>query len=473
MRNQRKLLTYLFIWIRFAYILGWAPIPKDYVPPRVVKPIKMNKVLHLGQTMKRWRNAYDDSETKGTYLDFETKSDCVRVNATYPMEIPNEFTWCAQYKPKFWVRPWGGQINLLQIGTTTHGKSVIQDFLNPELHHKNITGHWSKEKQHNATYRILAGIQLFGGGVGNTEFYIIYGNQYWWLTNTDSVRWNQWDSLCVGINLLTPRVVIYYNGEMFDGKVFEDESIKVNHEAAVNASYFDSPTATDIFIGCFPWQALGHEMWGHITNVNMFNRILTNDEMISMTDCSWSPLPDGNILNWETLEYTFYQTYNPEVNIPIDLICPRKNQTGLIYIPGPAFSLENAHAVCKKLKGELLSINTEEEFQESGMFFRSIVEEYANKYSNVPNPDEWNTKWAYEGGGVESYVTFVRNRSMETDEFATDKWYDSHTGKENEYLRWWPEWHLPIDHDVGWAVYVRGYLQSHNLDMEEEWWQDW
>ena len=126
---------------------------------------------------------------------------------------------------------------------------------------------------------------IWSSGAGSQENYVMFGNNYWWLSNNLLGRWNQWDSLCSGINHDTPSLVLYYNGKMYDEKVFEDKVRKVQFEASVNASYFDSPMATDIFIGCAPFQAIGHETFGYITNVHMFNRILTHNEMVSMTDC--------------------------------------------------------------------------------------------------------------------------------------------------------------------------------------------
>jgi hypothetical protein len=281
---------------------------------------------------------------------------------------------------------------------------------------------------------------------------------------------NEWDSLCIGINLETPSLVLYHNGKMYDEKVFEDAVKKGQFETSVNASYFDSPMATDIFIGCAPFQFIGQETFGYITNVHMFNRILTHDEMVSMTDCSWSPIPDGRIFTWESLKYTFYQTYNPVVNIPNDIICPNKSGRGLIFVPGNAFSFPDALVACKRIGGQLQSINNKEDFQESGVLFRSVVEDYANKYSNMHNPDEWNTQFANQGGGIGNWVSFVRNRTKNDN---TDKFYDSLTGKENQYLRWWPGWNLNKFDDVGWAVYIRGYLQSHKFNVEEEWWKTW
>ena len=82
----------------------------------------------------------------------------------------------------------------------------------------------------NSTYRALVGLYIFGSGGGGQENYVMFGNNYWWLSNNILGRWNQWDSLCIGINLETPSLVLYHNGKMYDENVFEDAGEKVQSD---------------------------------------------------------------------------------------------------------------------------------------------------------------------------------------------------------------------------------------------------
>ena len=100
------------------------------------------------------------------------------------------------------------------MGTTSHGGSVVNDFLNQKLHHSNITGWESNGGKHNSTYRVLVGLVIWSSGGGGQENYVMFGNSYWWLSSSVLGRWNQWDSLCIGINLETPSLVLYHNGKM-------------------------------------------------------------------------------------------------------------------------------------------------------------------------------------------------------------------------------------------------------------------
>ena len=76
MGKLRNIFIYFILWIGKAYIIE--SVSPDSVPQRVIKPIRKSKVLHLGQSMQRWRNAYnDESLTNHKHFDFKTKSDCV------------------------------------------------------------------------------------------------------------------------------------------------------------------------------------------------------------------------------------------------------------------------------------------------------------------------------------------------------------------------------------------------------------
>ena len=138
MRKQQHVLIVLIkIIIQVVWCSKYAV---DHAEETVVKPYKMSNVLHLNQNMRRWRQGYDDSDTEtNTYLDFKTKSSALRIDADYPMKIPEKFTWCAQYKVKImYAAGYGTRISFLQMGSTTHGNSVLEDYLNPNMTHSKI-----------------------------------------------------------------------------------------------------------------------------------------------------------------------------------------------------------------------------------------------------------------------------------------------------------------------------------------------
>ena len=47
--------------------------------------------------------------------------------------------------------------------------------------------------------------------------------------------------------------------------------------------------------------------WGHFTQANWFDIILTVDEIVGMTTCEGNKMK-GNIINWDTENWTIYDT---------------------------------------------------------------------------------------------------------------------------------------------------------------------
>ena len=449
------------------FFRSWCASP-DYAARHVVQPYKLSKVLHLGQDQRMHRSHIDDRDyTKNTYLNYKTKgAGGIRINADYPLKIPDKFTWCATFKSTRWTPNWGGRIGLVQMGTTTHGESVVKDFLNPNLTAKGITD----EGNGRGTYQILFGI-LINGDIYTQHLHLSFGNQLWHLSTSELAAWNKWESACFGIDT-AGKAVIYRNGELFDDKVFENEKAGPSLQKSLKNSHFDTLTATDIWVGYYPINGLYESTFGHITNVHMFNRILSHDDMVSMTDCSWSPLPTGRIFTWEEMDTTWHGTYYPWVNVPNDIICPDLQQSaGYIYLPGPAFSFEDAHYACKVVGGKLLTIETEEEFQTAGVFMRYLTEDYINRFwgnLNYGDGRYFTSKYANDGGGIETWVNYVRNRTANDN---TDPFYNQDTGQQNRFLRWWGGWNTHPTHELGWAIYIRGVYNTH-IPYTAEWMKD-
>ena len=88
-----------------------------------------------------------------------------------------------------------------------------------------------------------------------------------------------------------------------------------NIKDLIEKSFFENLTASDIWIGFNPKYALGHQSFGYITNVHMFSRILSHDEMVGMTNCSWYPLPPGALFEWNKYNQTHYDFDNPPPKI--------------------------------------------------------------------------------------------------------------------------------------------------------------
>ena len=423
--NPTMLHFLLILYLESAWS-KWSP---DHAETTIVKPYKMTKALHMTPHLWNWKNGFD--RNVGNYWDFESKSFAARLETEYPMKIPKRFTWCTKYKSKIYQSTFTVQtsVPLFQIGTTVHGESVIKDLINPKMLDSNIT------HTVHGTYKVLFGAVLINSHY-RPEIQFFTGNieGRWTLAQKLLFRWQKWDSACFGVDLEGKdgvTVVIYYNGQMF-GNVFEDEASKRRTHTAVNESFFDTPTATDVWIGWGLCDSMTFNLFGYLTETHMFNRILSHDEMVSMTDCSKPPLPNGAILNWSSLNYTFYGgPYVPEIMIPDDLLCPDENKKGFIYVPQAVFLLNDAHTFCKRLGAEVVSFDTIQEFQEAAIFSRSVTEDYQNKYQH--DEEGWGgCAYAGEGGGIQFWSNLIRNR---TNNDYTDPFYSSKTGVQNQFVR--------------------------------------
>ena len=76
---------------------------------------------------------------------------------------------------------------------------------------------------------------------------------------------------------------------------------------------------TDVLIGCDPWFA----SFGKISDVHMFDRVLSSDEMLGMTSCDGKKV-EGNILNSNIDAYSIYGFQVNKFNVHSEEICPKK-----------------------------------------------------------------------------------------------------------------------------------------------------
>ena len=85
---------------------------------------------------------------------------------------------------------------------------------------------------------------------------------------------------------------------------------------------------TDVMIGCDPRR----ESYGQITDVQVFDRLLTADEMIGMTTCSGEKL-SGNIINTNDHPFTLYGEQVKQVQVNVEMICPLRRFSAVCCTP--------------------------------------------------------------------------------------------------------------------------------------------
>ena len=99
---------------------------------------------------------------------------------------------------------------------------------------------------------------------------------------------------------------------------------------------------TDVLVGCDPWEW----SFGQITDIQMFDRFLTPDEMVGMTTCEGEKLT-GNIINTNLDNFTPYGDWARTTMIHSEWICPVRNFSA-VFFNKMEWSAVEAFDHCKK-----------------------------------------------------------------------------------------------------------------------------
>ena len=98
---------------------------------------------------------------------------------------------------------------------------------------------------------------------------------------------------------------------------------------------------------------------GQITDFNIWSKVLTNEELLEWTKCNKNM--NGDILNWNTATWTITNMVEYELNDAVKLC--RRQDFELVRMPN-LWSQSRAINVCRRFKGSLNVISTEEEHQQ-------------------------------------------------------------------------------------------------------------
>ena len=112
---------------------------------------------------------------------------------------------------------------------------------------------------------------------------------------------------------------------------------------------------------------------GKITDLQMFDRLLTKEEMIGMTTCFGDKLT-GNIIN-STTPYSLLGSYVEEIDIHEEEICPVRNFSA-IFFPQWHWSTWTAQEICKKIGMEVAFVANEEDKENILFYFQHIYGGY-------------------------------------------------------------------------------------------------
>ena len=116
-------------------------------------------------------------------------------------------------------------------------------------------------------------------------------------------------------------------------------------------------------IGCDP----ENPSYGRITDIQVFDRILTADEMVGMTTCSGKNLA-GNLINTNTDPFTLYGEEVKQVWVNQEMICPVRNFSAVFL--DTIYSTLSAREICKNLNRDLVSVTSQEDLDNINFFLK-------------------------------------------------------------------------------------------------------
>ena len=163
---------------------------------------------------------------------------------------------------------------------------------------------------------------------------------------------------------------------------------------------------TDVMIGCDPRR----ESYGQITDVQVFDRLLTADEMIGMTTCSGEKL-SGNIINTNDHPFTLYGEQVKQVQVNVEMICPLRRFSA-VYL-GYSWRALNSIEICKKLNRNLLSVTSEEDL-DSLKFYISLTG-HSSGWVHTPIHKHSNGSWLHVETGKPSILPWGVNKLIDND----------------------------------------------------------
>ena len=131
--------------------------------------------------------------------------------------------------------------------------------------------------------------------------------------------WRRWQHRCLAFDFEIGLIVSYING-VEDGRDIADEKYIIDPLKEVNEKIKTKNLVTDVMVGCDPWK----RSYGRIVDLQVFDRVLTHDEMVEMTTCHGKKL-EGNLINSNRSPFTLFGPNAKNVTVHPEEICPTRN----------------------------------------------------------------------------------------------------------------------------------------------------
>ena len=179
-----------------------------------------------------------------------------------------------------------------------------------------------------------------------------------------------------------------------------------------NQQTVEKDLVTDVMIGCDPWR----QSYGKITDIHMFDRILTADEMVGMTTCSGEKLT-GNVINSNTDPSTVYGWQVQMIGIDQEFICP-KRKFSAVFFDQWHWHTYPAIDICKKFKRDLIAVTSEEDLDNLKFYFSNDLDWFTwNGWLLTPIKKIHNGSWVHMETGEPNILQWGPNQPVENDKY--------------------------------------------------------
>ena len=316
--------------------------------------------------------AHESDPNSSWMFDFERFGHCARINVE-AFILPKQFTAC--YTSNHDI---ADKFVFLAFLSTTSGNSIIDDFKNKTYREMKAEDgivnliHFYKQFGWSGIWPVVGGHGYHKGGLSG----YLYG-------------WKRWERWCAAFDLENGIYTTYVNG-LDDGTQKHKDWTKVMLDEA-NAKLSVKNLVTDVLVGCNPWDW----SFGQITDIQVFDRILTPREMIGMTTCQGEKLT-GNIINTNLHNFTLYGDWARPTMIHQEWICPVRNFSAVFFNKQDWNAIE-ATDHCEKVSMKPLIVKSERDKENVEFFFEYMTDQLVYRLA-TPVVKFDNGSWGHTDG---------------------------------------------------------------------------
>ena len=239
---------------------------------------------------------------------------------------------------------------VLNFGTETSFQAILG--LNPNFMPL-LTYTMSTARDDSTDYRYMAGKKWLNGNILGAS--VINNKRHGF--SIEKLIPRVWNHACFVASSIKNFVKIVVNGEV----VFEDTTYQGGHENAKE----------DLSI--MGMQGYEYALFGKITDVNIWNRCLQEDEVKSWTSCEKEQ--SGNILDWNKVEVKYLKGLE-EVMLEQDEVCKEKAYSQHLIISTHLRDFEKTLLFCEDiLKGQIAIPSDNATFKQIKSEVKSMVQD--------------------------------------------------------------------------------------------------